>query len=461
MIAVTDKVTSFFRACKLEDQSATSPLPETLRMSLEARVEARQDGSLDADRWRSECGIWSTWADTRYRACAHRKELGSNARAIRIGVKDTINVVGFPTRLGLRHHRHYPDSSAAAVRAIDTEFAEIVAKVVTTELNLGVGSGCVNPYVPDVAPAGSSTGSAVSVTANICDISLGTDVLGSIRWPAGNCGAVGLRTTCDRADLHGIFPLSPQMDALGWVTRSAEDLFFLWQLLRLGGQERSAIAPLGRCQVSVVENAFDRGCCHPEMRDALHLACRLLEDAGHHIRSVRLDDLWAQREAAWQLCAREAWDGYRLWQKWMKTELSESTQAALEIGARIDDQSYGRILDRLAACRKDIESRFDAESAEIWLLPLHPTPPRSLRDAVMPKSTIPASDQPDYEQRLGYTPIASFAGLPAITMPIKRSEVSGAPLAIQMLGRPHRETQLIAIAADLERVRGDLRWNPS
>lgn len=43
--------------------------------------------------------------------------------------------------------------------------------------------------------------------------------------------------------LEGVFPLSPPMDALGWVTRSAADLAYLWPLLgldRLGAQRPAA-----------------------------------------------------------------------------------------------------------------------------------------------------------------------------------------------------------------------------
>ena len=53
----------------------------------------------------------------------------------------------------------------------------------------------LNPYNTEYYPGGSSSGSAVSVAAELCPISLGTDGGGSIRIPAALCGLVGIKPT--------------------------------------------------------------------------------------------------------------------------------------------------------------------------------------------------------------------------------------------------------------------------
>jgi amidase len=55
-----------------------------------------------------------------------------------------------------------------------------------------------NPRDPAITPGGSSGGAAASVTAGIGHIAHGTDIAGSIRYPAYACGVHGLRPTVGR-----------------------------------------------------------------------------------------------------------------------------------------------------------------------------------------------------------------------------------------------------------------------
>src|SRR6266511_2960691 len=57
----------------------------------------------------------------------------------------------------------------------------------------GRGRQCRNPYVLDRTPSGSSSGSAVSVSANLCAVAVGTETDGSIISPANTCGIVGIK----------------------------------------------------------------------------------------------------------------------------------------------------------------------------------------------------------------------------------------------------------------------------
>ena len=55
-----------------------------------------------------------------------------------------------------------------------------------------------NPRNPNLTPGGSSGGAAAAVTAGIGAIGHGTDIAGSIRYPAYACGVHGLRPTLGR-----------------------------------------------------------------------------------------------------------------------------------------------------------------------------------------------------------------------------------------------------------------------
>lgn len=59
----------------------------------------------------------------------------------------------------------------------------------------GVGGQTKNPYVLDRNPCGSSSGSGVAVSANLCMISIGTETNGSIVCPSTANGIVGIKPT--------------------------------------------------------------------------------------------------------------------------------------------------------------------------------------------------------------------------------------------------------------------------
>ena len=55
-----------------------------------------------------------------------------------------------------------------------------------------------NPRDPGITPGGSSGGAGAAVAAGIGHIAHGTDIAGSIRYPAYACGVHGLRPTVGR-----------------------------------------------------------------------------------------------------------------------------------------------------------------------------------------------------------------------------------------------------------------------
>jgi Asp-tRNA(Asn)/Glu-tRNA(Gln) amidotransferase A subunit family amidase len=428
--------------------------PAVVALPVRERLRLIRAGAVSAAEWRTEADEWSRAADARYRACVELRPASPADAPVRLGVKDTVDVAGFATRLGLRSYRHHPLRSAAPLRGLSG--VTVNAKVVTTELNIGIGSGCTNPYFPQIDPAGSSTGSAVAVAAGICDLALGTDVLGSIRWPAGRCGVVGLRVTHDPRLLVGVFPLSPAMDAPGWVARTADDLVFLWSHARLGAGSPAAAR---RCRVGVVGDALAAG-LEPEILGAIDTARAALAAAGHAVTEVRLGELWGWRGAAWELCARDASDGQKAWRGRIADDLLDSTRLALEAGAQVADRRYAEIDRAMRRQRAALPEPFAGEQIDAWLLPLDPEVPRARGDAPRAASTIPVPGDPDYDREVGFTPLASFLGLPAITFPVGRDPERGAPLAVQLVGPPHAEATLMQLAADVARGVGDLGFVP-
>jgi Asp-tRNA(Asn)/Glu-tRNA(Gln) amidotransferase A subunit family amidase len=85
---------------------------------------------------------------------------------------------------------------------------------------------------------------------------------------------------------------------------------------------------------------------------------------------------------------------------------------------------------------------------------MDPNRPFDLRHPQPGDSTIPSPADADYAQKISFTPLASFSGLPAITVPISQSTDGKAALAVQIMGRRDSERQLLDIAKRLQALVG-------
>ncbi|XP_077231068.1 putative amidase At4g34880 isoform X2 [Tasmannia lanceolata] len=87
--------------------------------------------------------------------------------------------------------------------------------------------GGTNPYVRSTEPGGSSTGSAVSVAANLVTVSLGTETSGSIVQPCSISGVVGIKPTVGLTSRAGTFSGSLRQDTVGPIGRTVSDAVYL------------------------------------------------------------------------------------------------------------------------------------------------------------------------------------------------------------------------------------------
>jgi aspartyl-tRNA(Asn)/glutamyl-tRNA(Gln) amidotransferase subunit A len=128
---------------------------------------------------------------------------------IPVGIKDIIDVAGWPTRCGspLRTG-HVAERDAAVVTALRDAGAIILGKTVTTEWAGFDPPVTRNPWNLEHTPGGSSSGSAAAVAADMCLAALGTQTGGSIIRPAAFCGVTGLKPGYGELPMEGIAPLS-------------------------------------------------------------------------------------------------------------------------------------------------------------------------------------------------------------------------------------------------------------
>ncbi len=93
------------------------------------------------------------------------------------------------------------------------------------------GGQTKNPYYLDRNPCGSSAGSGVAVSANLCVVAVGTETDGSIVCPASINGVVGIKPTVGLVSRSGIIPISKTQDTAGPMARTVTDAAILLGVL--------------------------------------------------------------------------------------------------------------------------------------------------------------------------------------------------------------------------------------
>lgn len=111
----------------------------------------------------------------------------------------------------------------------------------------GRGGQCRNPYVITRNPCGSSSGSAVAVSANLCVAAIGTETDGSIVCPSHINGVVGIKPTLGLTSRAGVVPLSHSQDTIGPHARTLRDAaIMLGAIAGVDGRDAATAAAQGR-----------------------------------------------------------------------------------------------------------------------------------------------------------------------------------------------------------------------
>ncbi len=168
-------------------------------------------------------------------AIARNEDVGALA-GVPVTIKVNIDQAGFATTNGLKLQRDVIARTnspvvdnlrkAGAVILGRTNCPAFSYRWFTTNL---IHGDTKNPRDPGITPGGSSGGAGAAVAAGIGHIAHGTDIAGSIRYPAYACGVHGLRPTVGRvAAFNASLPeraIGPQISAVsGPLARTIGDL---------------------------------------------------------------------------------------------------------------------------------------------------------------------------------------------------------------------------------------------
>jgi allophanate hydrolase len=174
---------------------------------------------------------------------------------IPFAVKDNIDVGGVPTTIACPELAYTPAQSAPVVQRLVEAGALFVGKVNLDQLATGlVGARSpygtpTNPFDAAMIPGGSSSGSAVAVSAGQVSFALGTDTAGSGRVPAGFNNVVGFKPTRGALSTRGVVPACRSFDCVTVFSLTVEDACAVMNVAR----QWDALDPFSRSDAQFIE----------------------------------------------------------------------------------------------------------------------------------------------------------------------------------------------------------------
>jgi aspartyl-tRNA(Asn)/glutamyl-tRNA(Gln) amidotransferase subunit A len=301
---------------------------------------------------------------------------------------------------------------------------------------------------------GSSSGSAVAVAAGLAPAAIGSDTGGSIRIPAGLTGLTGLKTTFGLISLYGAVPLSPTLDSIGPLARTAEDAALLTAAMA-GPDPRdtgSLAAPRFDLATALAGDADLRGiritCLAaeqmpagtvPEVLSARTEAIATLRALGASIDEARVpldfEDVMLRNG---RLIAAEAWTIHRAYAEDDAVPIDPWVRKRLLSGKGINAADY---IDELGARRRSAAAFADwMRERDALLTPTLPITATAL--TMVDEATTPLAT---------FTRAANYLGACALSLPAGFS-IGGLPVGIQLIGAAFADARLLKIGRAFQRI---------
>lgn len=399
-------------------------------------------------------------------------------------IKDTFDVDGMPATAGAPEYAKRPASTpdAAAVARLRAAGAVIWGKTNTpymagdSQTNNPVHGRSNNPWDLSRTPGGSSGGAAAALATGITPLELGSDIGGSLRFPAHFCGVAALKPTYGRTPLTGHVPPAPgslavrDLNVAGPMARDVSDLRLMFQVLAgetPSPQPRRTGLKARRIAVWAEDKAFPVStACH----SAVELAAEAAADAGAQV-----------------LVARPEVDGVSLVDLYLQlllpilaTDMPGPLVKALEAGRPLTKlmargEPFGRAKwaaysaathhDWLRAdeARRRLK-RTMSEFFSRWHAIITPVAPTTAFEHVTAGDAVSRPMQVDgkptpYHMFHSWIALATVCHLPAVVIPVPR-RAGQLPCGVQIIGPEGGDMDVLAIAEALEAQMGGFQRPP-
>ncbi|WFU15695.1 amidase family protein [Bradyrhizobium sp. CB3481] len=307
-----------------------------------------------------------------------------------------------------------------------------------------------NPRDPALTPGGSSGGAGAAVAAGIGHIAHGTDIAGSIRYPAYACGVHGLRPTMGRIAAFNAAlperPIGPQISAVsGPLARTIGDIRIALAAMSAKDYRDPwwVPAPLEgpampkRVAMCLNPDGLDPV---PEVKAAVADAGKRLQRAGWIVEEIA--DTPTLREAADLQTKLWLGDGYEAQLEAAEREGDPGALACLRGNrAKVHPFDLSKALTRRATLTREWLSFF--ENYAVLLMPV--------------SGELPFPDQLDRKDEASFARVwhaqlpqiaIPFMGLPGLT--VSTGLVGRVPVGVQLVSGRYREDLCLAAGEAIE-----------
>jgi aspartyl-tRNA(Asn)/glutamyl-tRNA(Gln) amidotransferase subunit A len=412
---------------------------------------------------------------------------------IPVGIKDLFCTEGVLSQAGSRILQGFkPEYESTVSGKLRDAGAVMLGKLNMDEFAMGSSneSSCygnaVNPWkvdARDLTPGGSSGGSASAVAADLCLGATGTDTGGSIRQPAAFTGIVGIKPTYGRCSRWGVIAFASSLDQAGPMTKTVRDAAIMLEAMCGHDAKDSTSMDLAVPDFEAALTGDIRGKkiglpreyrmdgMPAEIEQLWTDGAAMLRDAGAELVDISLPHTKYALPAYYVIAPAEAssnlarYDGVRYGHRAKLgagdgiTEMYEKTRAegfgpevqrrvmigTYVLSAGFYDAYYNRARRVRTLIKRDFELAF-AAGIDAILTPATPSSAFGLGEM---------ADADPVQMYLNdvFTVTVNLAGLPGISVPTGL-DASGLPLALQLIGQPWAEADLLRTAHVLESAAG-------
>jgi Asp-tRNA(Asn)/Glu-tRNA(Gln) amidotransferase A subunit family amidase len=392
-------------------------------------------------------------------------ELGP-LHGVPLTVKSCIDVAGWPCPAGSLLRKDYvAETDAVLVARLRAAGAILLGNTNTPEFLMAyetdnsVTGRTSNPW--DLSrSAGGSSGEAAAIASGCSAGGVGSDGGGSIRVPAHFCGICGLKPTPGRIPATGHFPAG--VGAFSWIgvvgpmARTIADVRALFEVMAGPdpGDALSAPVPLRAIsdaelkglRVGILESDA-LGKVNEETSAALQKAANGLAAQGFAVEPMRLEGMEQAIELWWFFFGPAIAHLFQPSVEGQEQKLSRIFRDYLQYA-----EAPVTLDGVLSACaeRDLLRAKILQQMRDVPILLSPVSATTAFRHG---EGTWRPGAAQCYRDTMRFSQWLNLTGFPGATVPVSVS-ADGLPIGVQVIGRPHEEELVLAVAEKIEAARG-------